>query len=93
MSRSREYLADASAVELTRNPGALINALTKIDADTLPTWNVVRGVAHQCIVDPLGSAINKSESWWSGLFATHPPMKNRLLVLKAMAYSSTRSAV
>ena len=87
VSRSREYLADASAVELTRNPGALINALTKIDADTLPTWNVVRGVAHQCIVDPLGSAINRSESWWSDLFATHPPMKNRLLVLKAMAYS------
>lgn len=87
VSRNREYLADASAVELTRNPEALISALTKIEADPLPTWNVVRGVAHQCIVDPLGSAVNKSESWWSDLFATHPPMKKRILVLRAMSYS------
>jgi len=88
VSREREYLADASAVELTRNPGALVSALTKIDADTLPTWNVVRGVAHQCIVDPLGRPVNRSETWWSDLFATHPPMKKRLLVLKALAYET-----
>lgn len=87
VSREREYLADASAVELTRNPGALISALTKIEADALPTWNVVRAVAHQCIADPLGSSVNKSESWWSNLFATHPPMRKRLLILEAMAYS------
>jgi heat shock protein HtpX len=87
VSREREYLADASAVELTRNPGALITALTKIESDALPTWNVVRAVAHQCIVDPLGSSVNKSESWWSNLFATHPPMRKRLLILEAMAYS------
>jgi heat shock protein HtpX len=88
VSRNREYLADATAVELCRNPEALIGALTKIDADPLPTWNVVRSVAHQCIADPLGSAVNASESWWSDLFATHPPMKNRLLALRAMAYTS-----
>ena len=88
VSREREYLADASAVELTRNPGALISALTKVEADPLPTWNVVRAVAHQCVVDPLGSAVNRNESWWSDLFATHPPMKKRLLVLKAMAYGA-----
>ena len=87
VSRQREYLADAGAVELTRNPEALVNALTKIDADPLPTWNIVRGVAHQCIVDPLGSTVNRSEGWWADLFATHPPMKSRLLVLKAMAYN------
>jgi len=87
VSREREYLADASAVELTRNPGALISALTKVEADALPTWNVVRAVAHQCIVDPLGSSVNKSETWWSNLFATHPPMKKRLFILGAMAYN------
>ena len=86
VSREREYLADAGAVELTRNPGALISALTKIEADSLPTWNVVRAVSHQCIADPLGSEINKSESWWSNLLATHPPMSKRLMLLRAMAY-------
>ena len=90
VSREREYLADATAVELTRNPGALISALTKVEADPLPTWNVVRAVAHQCVVDPLGRPLNQSESWWSGLFATHPPMKKRLLILKALAYSGHR---
>jgi len=88
VSREREYLADAGAVELTRNPGAMISALTKIEADGLPTWNMVRGVAHQCIVDPLGSPVNAREGWWSDLFATHPPMKKRLFLLRAMAYSS-----
>jgi heat shock protein HtpX len=88
VSRQREYLADASAVELTRNPEALISALTKIEADGLPTWNIVRGVGHQCIVDPLGSAVNKSETWWSDLFATHPPMQRRIMLLRAIAYSA-----
>jgi heat shock protein HtpX len=92
VSREREYSADASAVELTRNPEALISALTKIESDPLPTWNVVRAVAHQCIVDPLGSKVNESETWWSNLFATHPPMKKRLFVLRAMAYRMNQTA-
>jgi len=86
VSREREYLADAGAVELTRNPEGLISALTKIDSDGLPTWNIVRGVSHQCIVDPLGNPVNGKESWWANLFATHPPMRRRLMILKAMAY-------
>jgi len=86
VSRQREYLADASAVELMRNPEALISALTKIEEDSLPTWNIERAVAHHCIADPLGSRVNQSESWWAELYATHPPMKKRLLVLRSMAY-------
>ena len=92
VSREREYLADASAVELTRNPNALISALSKIEADGLPTWNIVRGVAHQCIVDPLGRPVNRRESWWANLFSTHPPMERRIMLLKAMAYRSQERA-
>ncbi len=44
VSREREYPAHASAVELTRNPDALISALSKIEADGLPTSNIVRGL-------------------------------------------------
>ena len=86
VSRQREYLADATAVELTRNPEALINALTKIDADRLPTWNVVRAVAPQCITDPMGHEHDHPQSWWERLHSTHPPMKDRLTLLRAMAY-------
>jgi heat shock protein HtpX len=88
VSRQREYLADAGGAELTRNPKALANALMKIENATEPTTSFQKGIAHLCIVDPLGRKINSKEGWWADLFATHPPMKNRILLLNAMAYES-----
>jgi heat shock protein HtpX len=89
VSRQREYLADASGAELTRNPAALASALDKIDAAIDPTRAIKKGTAHLCIVDPLGAAANDSEGFLADLFATHPPMRNRITLLKAMAYQES----
>jgi heat shock protein HtpX len=86
ISRKREYLADASAAELTRNPLALAKALQKLENSAAPTASIKRGIAHLCVVDPLGKEVNEKEGFWAELFATHPPMSKRIMFLKAMAY-------
>jgi heat shock protein HtpX len=88
VSRQREYLADAGGAELTRNPKSLARALYKIEQAVEPTTSFQKGIAHLCIVDPLGRKVNSREGWWADLLATHPPMKNRILLLNAMAYET-----
>ncbi len=89
VSRRRESLADASGAELTRNPLGLARALEKIDAAAEPTRAIGRGSAHLCIADPLGRTANlRAEGFWSNLFASHPPMAQRIAALKQMAYQS-----
>jgi len=86
VSRRREYLADASGAELTRNPLSLASALQKLDKASDPTESIKRGSAHLCIVDPLGRSINSKEGFAAELFGTHPPIEKRILALDAMAY-------
>lgn len=86
VSRRREYLADASGAELTRNPLGLASALRKLQAAAAPTARIHRGTAHLCIADPLGSAVNDREGWLADLFATHPPIADRVGRLETMAY-------
>jgi len=86
VSRGREYLADASGAELTRNPLGLARALEKIDAAPAPTRAINRGSAHLCVADPLGRRVNLKEGFWPDLFASHPPMAARIAALKAMAF-------
>ena len=86
VSREREYLADASGSELTRNPLALASALEKIDAAKEPTPSIKQGVAHLCIADPRGRAVNEREGGLAALFATHPPIAKRIALLREMAY-------
>src|SRR5216684_6432922 len=74
VSRRREYLADASGAELTRNPLGLARALEKIESAVEPTRAINQGTAHLCIADPLGRRLNIKEGFWSELFASHPPM-------------------
>lgn len=88
VSRQREYLADASGAELTRNPQALVSALQKIEAADDPTRAIKKGTAHLCIADPLGSEANEREGFLADLLSTHPPMDKRIAVLKAMAFQS-----
>ncbi|MGE3274569.1 MAG: M48 family metallopeptidase [Vicinamibacterales bacterium] len=89
VSRRREFLADATGAELTRNPLALASALRKVDAEAAPTKAVKRGSAHLCIADPLGRRINASRGRLANLFASHPPMVDRIAALQAMAYEHT----
>jgi heat shock protein HtpX len=86
VSRRREYLADASGAELTRNPMGLARALEKIESAVEPTRAINQGTAHLCIADPLGRPVNIKEGLWSELFASHPPMAARIAALKGMAF-------
>ena len=87
VSRQREYLADASGAELTRNPLGLASALTKLQNADAPTASIMKGSAHLCIVDPLGKRMNFREGPVAELFGTHPPLEKRITLLKAMAYA------
>ena len=80
VSRRREYLADASGVELTRNPLGLASALEKIAADPRPLRHANRATAHMYIANPLRK-LKQTES----LFDTHPPIQKRIAILRAMA--------
>jgi heat shock protein HtpX len=86
VSRQREFLADASAAELTRNPGALADALEAIESRVEPTKAIHQGSAQLCIADPLGRPVNRRHGWWANLFATHPPMHERVAALRRMAF-------
>ncbi len=86
VSRQREYLADATGAELTRNPLALAAALEKIGAAATPTKSITEGVAHLCIDDPRGRSLNDSDSAFAGWFSDHPPIQKRVAILRAMAH-------
>ena len=84
VSRQREYLADATGAELTRNPLALASALQKIGSAAEPTRTITEGVGHLCIEDPRGSG--SGESAFASWFSTHPPIQKRIEILRAMAH-------
>jgi heat shock protein HtpX len=89
VSRQREYLADATGAELTRNPMALASALQKIAAAVEPTPSIKQGIAHLCIEDPRGREIEQRRGFLADLFATHPPIEDRIARLREMAYQET----
>jgi len=78
ISRRREYLADASAVKLTRQPQGLIDALKKISQDFNKLETASTATASLYISNPFKG--NKVAS----LFSTHPPIENRIAALKQM---------
>jgi heat shock protein HtpX len=80
ISRQREYLADATAVRLTRNPKGLADALQKISGDREVLEAANRATAHLYIANP----IKKFEKRSKGLFSTHPPMEQRIEILRQM---------
>jgi heat shock protein HtpX len=90
VSRNREYLADATGAQFTRDPLALASALQKIDAAVEPTRAINRSTAHLCIADPLGRAINDREGRFANLFGSHPPMAARITRLKGMAFQQLK---
>ncbi|MFA6533377.1 MAG: M48 family metallopeptidase [Patescibacteria group bacterium] len=79
VSRKREYLADASAVLLTRYPEGLARALEKLKNNLDPLHKVTSSTAHLFIDNPFKK---KNSSWFTGLFSTHPPIEERIRILK-----------
>lgn len=77
VSRKREYLADSTAIEFTRNPNGLISALRKLQNDTSSMQNVSNATAHMYINDP-----NKKKREKEDLFSTHPPISERIARLE-----------
>ena len=83
LSRKREFLADAGAAQMTRKPLALANALRKISEH--PWIEAVKraDVAQLFIDHPTKKKESKSiVTFFNGLFATHPPIKDRIQILK-----------
>ena len=80
ISRRREYLADASGALLCRNPDALARALEKIAADPDPLEEANKATAHLYFSNPL----HDHTSFFNNLFNTHPPVEERIRLLRAM---------
>jgi heat shock protein HtpX len=81
LSRRRESLADASGVELTRNPAGLISALKKLESNDKPFKGMTHSTAAMCIDDPL----QHHETWYHRLYDTHPPIAERIAVLEKIS--------
>jgi len=80
ISRQREYLADASGALLTRYPEGLASALEKIRGDTDPLDTATKATEHLYFVNPLAA----HRSALNSLFSTHPPIEERIRLLRAM---------
>jgi len=82
ISRKREFLADASGALLTRYPEGLASALEKISSDPRPLRTASNATAHLFIVNPFkGKGFS---GWLAGLFSTHPPIEERIKILRSM---------
>ena len=81
VSRDREYLADATAVGITRNAAGLIGALQKLDQAPGDLAGSNRGTQHLWIVNPVKAAREGERGW----FATHPAITDRIARLRTMA--------
>ena len=90
VSRRREYLADATGAQLTRNPIALASALEKLEAAADPTRAISQGAAHLCIVDPSPGLMSAREGFLADLVASHPPIRQRIIRLRGMGYQQAK---
>ncbi len=80
VSRKREFLADATATQLTRYPDGLISALKKLGSDTEKLEAANNATAHLYISNPFKG----QKGWFHGLFQTHPPIEARVAALERM---------
>ncbi len=84
VSRRREYLADASGVQMTRYPPGLISALEKLKDDPTSVHTASKATAHLWIEEPLDKESNRGHTKLNHLFDTHPPLDDRIRALEAM---------
>jgi len=81
ISRRREFLADASGALLTRYPEGLASALSKIGSYAAPMRSANTATAHLFIGDPFGRRAASAAGWVQKMFATHPPVQERIAAL------------
>lgn len=84
ISRRREFLADASAIVITRQPNGLIQALQKISSDHEPLEAANKATAHLYIANPFEDKVKSGARFFARLFNTHPPMEERIKALQQM---------
>ena len=85
VSRKRETLADVSACQMTRYPPGLISALEKLRADTTTTHSASMATAHMWIEQPLSGVRDGGKlSFFHRMFDTHPPLEERIALLKEL---------
>ena len=85
ISRRREALADASAVQMTRYPPGLISALEKLLADTTVTHSASKATAHLWIEQPMSGVGDRGKfGSLNNLFDTHPPLEERIAALREL---------
>lgn len=82
LSRRREFLADASGVMLTRNPEGLARALEKISGDHEVLEAATNATAHLYIANPFKD--KEYKAWFANLFNTHPPIEERIKILRSV---------
>lgn len=82
LSRKREFLADSTAVELTRNPEGLISALQKLDSDPNELQTANSATANMYIVNPFKKNGEKGKKKTSSIWSTHPSTEDRIEALK-----------
>ncbi len=82
LSRKREFLADSTAVEITRNPDGLISALQKLEADDHQLATANSATANMYIVNPFKSNTKEGKKKSSNLWSTHPSIEDRIEALR-----------
>ena len=92
VSRKREFLADATGAQFTRNPLALASALEKLAAAHSPTKAITQGAAHLCIVDPAPGLLSAREGFLADFLTSHPPITQRIIRLRGMGYQQEKRA-
>ncbi len=84
LSRKREFLADSTAIELTRNPDGLISALQKLDADDNQLEAANSATANMYIVNPFKNNTKEGKKKSSSLWSTHPSIEDRIEALRKL---------
>lgn len=82
LSRKREFLADSTAIEFTRNPDGLISALQKLDADNNQLATANSATANMYIVNPFKANTKEGKKKSSSLWSTHPSIEDRIEALR-----------
>ncbi len=82
VSRKREFLADAQGALLTRYPEGLASALEKISSDPTPSTSASNATANLFIINPFKG--KEGSNFLAGLFNTHPPIEERIKILRSM---------